>query len=65
MQKSVVYFKGKITEQTEDVKRNPLRVCSTFRRAELDGKSLLLLYAAKDKNHNHARVLKEYLGRLG
>ncbi|WP_309490644.1 DUF488 family protein [Oceaniferula flava] len=65
MQKSVVYFKGKITEQTEDVKRNPLRVCSTFRLAEVDRKSLLLLYAAKDKKHNHARVLKGYLERLG
>ena len=29
-----------------------------------DNKSILLVYAAKDEDHNNAVVLKEYLGRL-
>ncbi|PAY16140.1 hypothetical protein CKO51_28470 [Rhodopirellula sp. SM50] len=29
-----------------------------------DGKSILLIYAAKDEQHNNAVVLKEYLERL-
>ncbi|BDS07757.1 hypothetical protein NT6N_27970 [Oceaniferula spumae] len=32
---------------------------------EVKGKSLVLLYGAKDKELTHAKVLKEYLGRLG
>lgn len=31
---------------------------------EVPGTELVLLYAAKDKEHTHARVLKEYLEKL-
>lgn len=31
---------------------------------EVSGTDLVLLYAAKDKEHTHARVLKEYLDKL-
>lgn len=31
---------------------------------EVSSKNLVLLYAAKDKEHTHARVLKEYLEKL-
>lgn len=32
---------------------------------EVSQKNLVLLYAAKDKKHSHAHVLKEYLEKLG
>lgn len=35
------------------------------RLGEVDGGTLVLLYGAKDKEHTHAKVLKEYLNRLG
>lgn len=31
---------------------------------EVSGTSLVLLYGAKDKEHTHARILKEYLEKL-
>lgn len=31
---------------------------------EVTGKSVVLLYGAKDKEHTHARVLKEYLEKV-
>lgn len=34
------------------------------RLEEVNRKNLILLYGAKDKRHSHARVLKEYLGKL-
>ena len=33
--------------------------------AGVSGSHLVLLYGAKDERHNNARVLKEYLERLG
>jgi uncharacterized protein YeaO (DUF488 family) len=32
---------------------------------EVTGNRVVLLYAARDKKHTHARVLKEYLEKLG
>ena len=32
---------------------------------EINQKNLVLLYAAKDKEHTHALILKEYLEKLG
>ncbi|WP_416395621.1 DUF488 domain-containing protein [Allohahella sp. A8] len=32
---------------------------------EVSQKNLVLLYGAKDEQHNHAHVLKEYLEKLG
>lgn len=32
---------------------------------DVSQKNLVLLYGAKDKGHTHARVLKEYLEKLG
>ena len=33
--------------------------------AEVTQKNVVLLYAAKDKQHSHAYILKEYLEKLG
>lgn len=35
------------------------------RLQEVRQKNLILLYAAKDKKHSHAHILKEYLEKLG
>jgi uncharacterized protein YeaO (DUF488 family) len=47
---------------TSELKKN--EAVEAFREEYREAKTLTLIYAAKDELHNHAIVLREYLGRL-